>query len=126
MIYTTYRSIYEKTQIQSFEKISQGRKRMRRLRLLALMMMLMFVVCSGIVQAWGDTTQDDYVITYKKVIVQPGDTVWGIAKQYCPNEIDIRNYVSTIIKNNGIQNKVLQIGDTIHIPLLTPSINTSR
>lgn len=51
--------------------------------------------------------------------VQPGDTVWDIAAEYNPDGHDIRNYVAIITRVNQLQNRTLQPGETLIIPLLS-------
>ena len=37
-----------------------------------------------------------------EVTVHKGDTPWGIAKQYCPEGVDIREYLTWVEDANGI------------------------
>ncbi|MCH5186312.1 MAG: LysM peptidoglycan-binding domain-containing protein [Oscillospiraceae bacterium] len=36
--------------------------------------------------------------------VSSGDTLWSIASEYCPSNMDKRDYISELIKLNNIQN----------------------
>ncbi len=52
---------------------------------------------------------------YEIVYVQPGDTLWDIAKDY--NDGDIRKTVEKIKKFNNLKNSALVAYDTIKIPV---------
>lgn len=57
-----------------------------------------------------DIPQFDYIS------IQPGDTLWAIAKNYADNR-DIREVIYNISKLNNIHNTPIQPGDIIKIPL---------
>jgi Tfp pilus assembly protein FimV len=38
----------------------------------------------------------------RAVVVEAGDTLWGIAEQYAPNGVDVRAYVDALIELNGL------------------------
>ena len=54
---------------------------------------------------------------YITVIVQEGDSLWTIAKQFNNNKLDIRKYIYLIQQQNGMKNSMLQPGQLIRIPL---------
>ncbi|BCJ85713.1 LysM peptidoglycan-binding domain-containing protein [Effusibacillus dendaii] len=49
------------------------------------------------------------------VVVQPGDTLWSIAKTYYPDQ-DVQEVVFQIRKHNGLQNTQLPVGLTLRLP----------
>lgn len=59
------------------------------------------IVIIGIVASLlssAEFAKRDYTET--TVIVSTGDTLWTIAKEYCPNDMDIRRYINHIQKDN--------------------------
>lgn len=53
---------------------------------------------------------------YATIIVQNGDTLWGLAKAYGPEHQDIRRTVYTICQINSITPDDIKPGDMIWIP----------
>ncbi|MGZ9584163.1 LysM peptidoglycan-binding domain-containing protein [Paenibacillus marinisediminis] len=124
MMYTTYRSIYARSTTKQQQAKSRA-FRSRRMRRAALLMTLFIGLCftfTSIVQAWTGETDAavEAGIQVESVIVQPGDTLWGIAAAYLPadNNYDIREYIQDIMKHNGMKASNLQAGDVIEVPLL--------
>jgi len=58
-------------------------------------------------------TQQEYI----EVEVQCGDTLWGIAKEYMPEDKDIRRGVYTLRQINGIAPQELKKGQIILVPV---------
>ena len=75
--------------------------------------LLAFIITTalGYNTASGASTQE-----YVQVKVQSGDTIWGLAQEYGPADMDIRNVVYEICRINGIQADTLQAGQYITIP----------
>ena len=48
-------------------------------------------------------------------LVQPGDTLWGISRQYMP-DTDPRLGVEWISRVNGLDGAIIQPGDVLNIP----------
>lgn len=55
--------------------------------------------------------------TYKQIEIHTGDTLWEIASNYCPNNIDIREYVSEICETNDINANNISPGNVVFVPL---------
>lgn len=51
------------------------------------------------------------------VYVQPGDTLWDIARTNNPGGRDLRRLVRDIRLINGLDSAVIQAGDRLEIPL---------
>lgn len=126
MMYTTYKSIYERTEARQMKdqaKLRAARLRaMRRLTVFFTVIIGVYFTFSSIVHAW--TGDNDLVVStdqqVQQVIVKHGDTLWGIAKTYIPvnhNE-DIRDYIKIIMKHNDMKTSDLIAGDVIEVPLL--------
>jgi LysM repeat protein len=57
--------------------------------------------------------------TYIKVYIEPGDTLWSIAKTYLPSRTDIRDYIHSIKKANQLDSSLIREGDYILVPVTT-------
>ncbi len=62
------------------------------------------------VVAHGGTPVQDSAI-----VVQPGDTLWGIATQRYPTD-DVRSRVLEIERANGLSSPVIEVGETLRLP----------
>lgn len=51
----------------------------------------------------------------RAVVVQPGDTLWGIAGEHAPEGTDVRAYVDGLIELNGLEGP-LQAGARLRLP----------
>jgi LysM repeat protein len=49
------------------------------------------------------------------VVVQPGDTLWGIAAARYPAD-DVRVRVDEIERLNGLHSPEIDVGETLHLP----------
>lgn len=53
---------------------------------------------------------------YETVTVHSGDTLWGISEGYCPEYMDIREYISDLMRRNGIGAEIYP-GQIIEVPI---------
>jgi Tfp pilus assembly protein FimV len=53
--------------------------------------------------------------TPRTVLVQPGDTLWGIADEFAPDGTDPREYVDALVELNGLEGG-LQAGARLRLP----------
>lgn len=87
-----------------------------RVRFTAFVLIMLFAVTGifntmlGLNDALG-LTKSEYI----EVSVDYGDTLWTIAEQYMPSDMDIRKAVYIIKNVNDIDNQ-LQPGQTVLIP----------
>lgn len=87
-----------------------------RVRFTAFVLIMLFAVTGlfntmlGLNDALGLTKQE-----YIEVSINSGDTLWTIAEQYMPSDMDIRKAVH-IIKNVNEIDSQIQPGQTILIP----------
>lgn len=47
--------------------------------------------------------------------VREGETLWWIAAEYCPADMDVRDYLTEIKKLNDIQDNTIYAGDRITV-----------
>ena len=76
---------------------------------------LIFVVGVSSLLGFNDATGMD-IPDYTVVTVQSGDTLWGLASQYGPQNADIRMLVYTISKINHVTASTLRPGMELSIP----------
>jgi len=99
----------------------KARKHKRRVRLLnkkrfvAVIMTFLIVVLAS-VSVFISASSLDTAVTYKSFVVQKGDTLWSIASEYGPNDMDIREYINEIEKANPISNSFLAEGQELKLP----------
>ena len=53
--------------------------------------------------------------TYETVRVESGDRLWSICREYCPDYIDIRDYISSTMLLNSMTNSNIYPGDVIKV-----------
>lgn len=85
--------------------------RFRALFIISIVVVVVLLFLSSAVQATGRISDtDDYR-------VKPGDTLWGIAREFGPANVDIRQTVAVIKKLNGITGSEIMAGQVIEIPV---------
>lgn len=87
----------------------------RRLLCIGAAAICVFTVVS-VIKRCGEKTPEP--IGYEVITVHGGDTLWGIASEFCPNGKDIRDYIQTVCRENGIDANIYP-GDTIRVPVYT-------
>ena len=77
------------------------------------LVLMAFIVSSalGYNTASGASTKE-----FVQVKVESGDTLWALAQEYGPADMDVRTVVYQICQLNGISAKDLQPGQYITIP----------
>jgi LysM repeat protein len=80
-------------------------------RIVVLLVVVLF--CSWVLvnQARGPEPPERYSLH----LVQPGDTLWDISRQYIP-EVDPRLGVEWISQVNGLQGAIIRPGDVLNVP----------
>ncbi|MFF3922384.1 LysM peptidoglycan-binding domain-containing protein [Paenibacillus lactis] len=119
--YSTYRSIYEniptETDSGSEAWIHQIKSKIVSLPLTKLLIILLIVVFgwTGAYSVFARGTEEP--TGEKLVIVQSGDSLWKIASVHKPENVDIRVYIDTIRRNNGLKGPDIQAGDVLSLPV---------
>jgi nucleoid-associated protein YgaU len=95
----------------------RGIRLTRRARLLAAVLTLALGVAIG---SWlgpllGGGDGDLRLAGVQSVVVQPGDTLWSIAREAAATA-DVRSVVDRIQELNGLQGTVLQPGQVLELP----------
>lgn len=48
-------------------------------------------------------------------IIEPGETLWEIAQEYCPESVDCREWIRAVIDLNGMQDGTIYAGDVLTV-----------
>lgn len=91
-------------------KRRKKRTRIRWDRVIAVAMIP--VVLAGIYFA---VAQEPIQYEDTTVIVQEGDTLWGIAKEAVGEEVDVRDVIRHMILNNNLKDGVIHPGMTLKV-----------
>ena len=65
--------------------------------------------------AFSDAVEEEAVST-SKLCVEPGDTLWSIAKQYGPEGVSPKKYVQQILAANDLDSAALSVGQVLILP----------
>ena len=61
---------------------------------------------------------------YKSICLETGDTLWGIAEEYCPEGKDIREYIHETMELNGLKTSEIHAGCYLVVPVYGPMDET--
>lgn len=81
------------------------------LTLIFIIGILLIVNITGNSNSYGDGELE--VIEIKVI---SGDSLWSIAKEYTPDNIDIRETIYIVKKINGLETSVIYPGQSLKIP----------
>jgi len=95
-----------------------GKRRMRlvnRKRFVTVVVTFVMIIMAS-VSVIGSAISVDAPPQYTKLVVKHGDTLWSIASEYGPSNMDIREYINEIEKVNVIENSFLAEGRELLLP----------
>ena len=101
---------------------TKTRKRYRiknRVRFASFIVISLLLVCTIFNTALG--FNDALALSeqqYIEIQVESGDTLWTIADEYMPDDMDIREAVYVICETNDIDANTLYAGQTLSIPVM--------
>ena len=101
---------------------TKTRKRYRiknRIRFASFIVISLLLVCTIFNTALG--FNDALALSeqqYIEIQVESGDTLWTIADEYMPDDIDIREAVYMICDTNDVDANTLYAGQTLSIPVI--------
>lgn len=103
-------------------KTSSKLRRLRRIRKLRRQRSVAFFVAVALILtmahvAFSKNSVSDESHMVISVVVEKGDTLWSIAKEYMPKGANICEYVYEISANNGIKDGNIYCGQTIFVPV---------
>ncbi|MNP05774.1 Cell division suppressor protein YneA [compost metagenome] len=117
--YSTYNSIYETTSVR-VTPIDTWRDRLKGIvprplvKKLMWVLLLLIVGGSGMIHSFANSAGDHQEV--RNLIVQSGDTLWEIAVNEKPNNMDTRVYIKELKQLNGMSNGNIMAGDVLMLP----------
>lgn len=89
-----------------------------KFRFITFLTVCMLLVAFGMSSVLGfSSVAGSDVQKYVNVQVHDGDTLWTLAKQYGPKNVDCRKVIYEIQQINNVSANTLQAGQYINIPL---------
>lgn len=98
----------------------QGQVRLtRRGRLVVLALALLVVLAVGVALGGGSAATDEpgAEVATEIVVVDHGDTLWGIASDYAEHGGQVRSVMAEIERINRLDSPALMVGQRLHVPL---------
>lgn len=77
-------------------------------------LLLLTVGCTGMVSAFANSAGE--VREERHLIIQPGDTLWGIAIQEKPAGMDTRVYIKEMKHLNELSSGTIKAGEVLSLP----------
>ncbi|MCX7970821.1 MAG: LysM peptidoglycan-binding domain-containing protein [Negativicutes bacterium] len=80
---------------------------------------LLLLIVAGAILVGSPVSAGSYPpgVALREVVINKGDTLWSVAARFCPDTVDIREYIADIVEINGIgPNEYLQPGQLIRVP----------
>lgn len=88
------------------------RRNERRADILTACGIIAAVAAAALLLAGAGRAEREY--SEETVTVQSGDTLWGISEQYCPDDMDKRDYVHMLEVDNGCTSAI-KAGDVLTV-----------
>ncbi len=106
-----------KTDSRYFALVSRKRIKRNYDRLVAWGAILFFflLLAVAIFIRTGEVTRVQTPVSYEALTVHTGDTLWGIASERCPANMDKRDYIRTVQKKNRVGADIYP-GDELLVP----------
>ncbi|MFR5262869.1 MAG: LysM peptidoglycan-binding domain-containing protein [Christensenellales bacterium] len=82
------------------------------LAFIAVLILSTYMAFVGVTDAQGDTVE-----RYEIISVNDGDSLWTLAKNHVPKDMDIREYVYHVAKYNDVDPGDLNPGEKIKLPI---------
>lgn len=89
----------------------------RRGRLVVLAVALLLVLAVGVALGGGSAATSDAGAETTVVVVDRGDTLWGIASEYAPEGVAVRSMMTEIEQINRLDSPMLMLGQRLHVPV---------
>lgn len=82
------------------------------LAFIAVLILSTYMAFVGVTDAQGDTVE-----RYEIISVNDGDSLWTLARNHVPKDMDIREYVYHVAKYNDVDPGDLNPGEKIKLPI---------
>ncbi len=97
-----------------YDRRKRDRKKRRRKKLVVLLLSICIILGASVLMNSGGAAD---VPQYMEYVVQPGDTLWKIARSNLPAGMDIREYVFQIKKANDNSSSIIYPGEALRLPI---------
>ena len=98
-------------------RLQRARKLRRQRSAFFMVLIVVFVMMAHAAFSKPEGIKDEYTVV--SVTVEPGDTLWSIAREYKNEGKDLREFVYEIAANNGIKDCNIVCGQTIFVPVVS-------
>lgn len=87
------------------------------MRPLVILLALAVLIMAWAVVAKTRSNPDELFNTASKTtyVVKPGDTLWEIAMQYCPDGINLDRYIDHISDENNLTSSTIYVGQHLTV-----------
>ncbi|MHA0855290.1 LysM peptidoglycan-binding domain-containing protein [Paenibacillus sp. CMAA1364] len=117
--YSTYKSIHTTINTRESYTYMMGIRMkefvVRPIAKKSLWVLLLIIVgCSVSIQSFANSAPEPHIT--KNRIIQSGDTLWGIAVQEKPADMDTRIFIKEMKKLNGLTDGQILAGEVLKLP----------
>lgn len=120
----TTQSLHRRGDNSAASRFNQNNSKRRRIAFLRTMMFVLLfalavsfgAIVTYAAQEAGSLSSSAASQAYESVVVYEGDTLWSIAAEHRPQQIDIRTYIRKIQKLNQLSSAYLQEGQVLLLP----------
>lgn len=116
--YSSYQSIYNTAVVQDGHTddrtAPQNNRQLISMYRLFVAVIVLWISFAGLFTVFAGSS--DLHASDEKVVVIPGDTLWGIAQEHKPDYMDTRAYIEGIIRINGLESSGIRAGDVLLLP----------
>jgi nucleoid-associated protein YgaU len=97
--------------------------RPRLVAMVSYIVMFALITAASIAFAWSriPDLSESQLGEYRQVVVQPGDTLWDLAREHSPEGADIRRIVYEIRTLNGLAGAEIHPGQHLLLPVAAGS-----
>lgn len=95
-------------------KKNLAKKKRNRLNKLAVLILLWAAII-GVTNFHGNVASGKNRVPVT-VVVETGDTLWGLARQHAPRGVDTRDYVYHIAQANNLKSSTVYPGQILELP----------
>jgi cell division protein YceG involved in septum cleavage len=93
----------------------------RRLTTLLMILVVMIVFLFACLFGFSKkaVATDRTVKTYQSYTIQEGDSLWSMAMEYAPEEMDLSTYIQEVRQVNHLKTNTIISGESIILPIYT-------
>lgn len=109
------------TERRSYQAVTRSNFMIRRIVFLIALISIIFTT-TYVVHAFNSSSENQLTPVQSSpqqlehIIVKPGMSLWTIASDLKPAGVSTREYMAYLMKINGLDSPVIQVGDVISAP----------